>query len=284
MAVVPRMHDVGSLAVYRALPYVKRRMVGPFVFLDQMGPAEMTPGTGMDVRPHPHIGLATVTYLFEGAILHRDSEGNVQEILPGAMNLMTAGRGIAHSERSPDLQRREGQRLFGIQSWVALPERHEETAPNFQHFSAGSLPVIEDGGVRARVIAGRAFGAASPVATLSDWFYADVTLAAGARAPLDPDYEERAVYIAEGEVEIVGKRFEAPQLLVFRPGERITIEATRGARLMFLGGAPLEGPRHIWWNFVSSRKERIEQAKEDWKNGRFEKVIGETEFIPLPES
>lgn len=284
MVVVPRMRDVGALAVRRALPYVKRRMVGPFVFLDQMGPAEMTPGTGMDVRPHPHIGLATVTYLFEGAILHRDSKGNVQEILPGAMNLMTAGRGIAHSERSPDLQRREGQRLFGIQSWVALPEKHEETTPSFQHFSAGSLPVIEDGGVRARVIAGHAFGAASPVATFSEWFYADVELAAGASAPLDPDYEERAAYIAEGEVEIAGKRFEAPRLLVFKPGERITIKATRGARLMFLGGAPLEGPRHIWWNFVSSRKERIEQAKEDWKNGRFEKVIGETEFIPLPES
>lgn len=284
MVIVPRTRDIGAFEVRRALPFAGRRMVGPFVFFDQMGPADMAPGAGMDVRPHPHIGLATVTYLFDGGILHRDSLGNVEEILPGAMNLMTAGRGIAHSERSSDERRRAGQHVHGIQSWVALPAAHEEAAPGFQHFAAESLPVIEDAGLRARVIAGGAFGASSPVATLSDWFYVDVALGAGVSAPLDPDYEERAIYIAEGEVEIAGDRFEAPRLLVFRPGDRITVKAMKPSRLMFLGGAALEGPRHIWWNFVSSRPERIEQAKEDWKQGRFDKVIGETDFIPLPEN
>lgn len=283
LVIVPRMRDIGDFAVHRALPSANRQLVGPFIFFDQMGPAAQAPGTGMDVRPHQHIGLATVTYLFNGAIMHRDSEGNVEEILPGAMNLMTAGSGIAHSERTPDVQRRTGQRLFGIQSWVALPQTHEETAPTFQHFAAESLPLVEDDDVSARVIAGKAFGTRSHVKTLSDWFYVDVMLAAGARIPLDPDYEERAIYIAEGEIEIAGERFEGPRLLVFRPGDRITVKATRPARLMLLGGAALEGPRYIWWNFVSSRKDRIEQAKEDWKNGRFRPVPGETEFIPLPE-
>ncbi len=283
MVIVPRARDIGAFEVKRALPYMKRRMVGPFIFLDQMGPADMAPGTGMDVRPHPHIGLATVTYLFDGAIMHRDSLGNVEEILPGAMNLMTAGRGIAHSERSPDIQRRDGQRVYGIQSWVALPKAHEETAPSFQHFGAEGLPIVEDKNIRARVIAGSAFGATSHVKTLSDWFYVDVALAAGATAPLDPDYEERAIYLSEGEIEIAGERFEASKLLVFRPGDRITVKAVKPSRMMFLGGAALEGPRFIWWNFVSSSQERIEQAKEDWRQGRFDKVVGETEFIPLPE-
>jgi redox-sensitive bicupin YhaK (pirin superfamily) len=283
MVIVPRARDIGAFEVKRALPYMKRRMVGPFIFLDQMGPADMAPGTGMEVRPHPHIGLATVTYLFDGAIMHRDSLGNVEEILPGAMNLMTAGRGIAHSERSPDIQRRDGQRIYGIQSWVALPKAHEETAPSFQHFGAEGLPIVEDNNVRARVIAGSAFGATSHVKTLSDWFYVDVSLGAGATAPLDPDYEERAIYLSEGEIEIAGERFEASKLLVFRPGDRITVKAVKPSRMMFLGGAALEGPRYVWWNFVSSSEERIEQAKEDWRQGRFDKVVGETEFIPLPE-
>ncbi|MDR3498489.1 MAG: pirin family protein [Parvibaculum sp.] len=283
LVIVPRMRDIGAFSVHRALPHEKRRMVGPFIFFDQMGPATQAPGQGMDVRPHPHIGLATVTYLFNGAIRHRDSEGNIEDILPGAMNLMTAGSGIAHSERTPDMQRRDGQRIFGIQSWVALPAAHEETAPGFQHFAAESLPLIEDTDISARIIAGQAFGAASHVKTLSDWFYVDVMLAAGAKAPLDPDYEERAIYVAEGEIELAGKRFEASQLLVFKPGQRITVTATKPSRLMFLGGAALEGPRHIWWNFVSSSKERIEQAKEDWKQGRFKRVPNETEFIPLPD-
>ena len=283
MIIVPRARDLGGFQVRRALPHAQRQMVGPFIFFDQMGPAQFMAGQGIDVRPHPHIGLATVTYLFEGRIMHRDSEGNALEIVPGAMNLMTAGRGIAHSERSPADARRGTEGMFGIQSWIALPENHEETAPSFQHFEAGILPVVEDGGFRAKIIAGSAFGKTAPVGTLSDWVYAEVRLAEGAQAPLDPDYEERAIYVAEGEVEIAGTRFPAPQLLIFAPGDRITIRATQRSRLMILGGTAMAGPRHIWWNFVSSRKERIEQAKEDWRRGRFDLVPGESEFIPLPE-
>jgi len=285
LVIVPRVRDLGDgFSVRRALPHGKRQMVGPFIFFDQMGPVQFLAGQGLDVRPHPHIGLATVTYLFDGRVMHRDSEGNAFEITPGAMNLMTAGRGIAHSERSPPGARKGAEGMFGIQSWIALPQAHEETAPSFQHFDAGSLPLIEDGGVRARVIAGSAFGKTSPVGMLSQWLYAEVVLAPGASAPLDPDQEERAIYVAEGEVDIAGETFEGPRLLIFRPGDRITVRALRRTRLMFLGGAALEGPRYIWWNFVSSRKERIEQAKEDWKAGRFAPVPNETEFIPLPEN
>ena len=282
--IVPRARDLGGFEVRRALPHGRRQMVGPFIFFDQMGPVQFIAGQGMDVRPHPHIGLATVTYLFDGRIMHRDSEGNAREIVPGEMNLMTAGRGIAHSERTPVNARRGGESMFGIQSWIALPEAFEETDPSFQHFDAAALPMVEGGGIRARVIAGSAFGATSPVRMLSDWLYVEVRLDAGATAPLDPDAEERAIYVVEGEIEIAGERFEAPRLLIFRPGDRITVQATRLARLMFLGGAAMEGPRHIWWNFVSSRKERIEQAKEDWLAGRFAPVPGETEFIPLPNT
>jgi redox-sensitive bicupin YhaK (pirin superfamily) len=284
LVIVPRARDVGNFEVRRALPQARRRMVGPFIFLDQMGPAQMAPGTGMDVAPHPHIGLATVTYLFDGTIMHRDSEGHVQEILPGAMNLMTAGRGIAHSERTPDLPRKSGQRVGGMQSWVALPRALEETAPTFQHYAAENLPVVTDHGLTARVIAGDAFGKRSPVTTLSDWFYVDLILDAGKSAPLDPDYEERAIYIVSGAIEIAGETFEAPQLLVFRPGDRITIKAISPARMMLLGGATLEGKRYIWWNFVSSSRERIEQAKEDWAQGRFKPVPDETELTSLPEA
>jgi redox-sensitive bicupin YhaK (pirin superfamily) len=237
----------------------------------------------MDVRPHPHIGLATVTYLFDGSIMHRDSEGNIQEIKPGAMNLMTAGRGIAHSERTPDVPRANGQRMLGLQSWIALPMDREEIAPSFQHYSADSLPLVSDTGLKARIIAGKAFGATSPVDQTSEWFYAEVNLDTGARAPLDADHEERAVYLVEGEVEIANERYEAPRLLIFRPGDRITITAVTPTKMMFLGGTALEGPRYIWWNFVSSNRERIEQAKQDWKTGRFAHVPEETEFIPLPE-
>jgi redox-sensitive bicupin YhaK (pirin superfamily) len=285
LVIVPRVRDLGDgFSIRRALPHGKRQMVGPFIFFDQMGPVQFMAGQGLDVRPHPHIGLATVTYLFDGRVMHRDSEGNALEITPGAMNLMTAGRGIAHSERSPPGARQGREGMFGIQSWIALPQAHEETAPSFQHFDAASLPLIEDGGVRARVIAGSAFGKTSPVGMLSEWLYAEVVLAPGASAPLDPDQEERAIYVAEGEVDIAGETFEGPRLLIFRPGDRITVRALRRARLMLLGGAALEGPRYIWWNFVSSRKERIEQAKEDWKTGRFAPVPNETEFIPLPQS
>jgi hypothetical protein len=286
LIVVPRVRDLGDgFTVRRALPHGKRQMVGPFIFFDQMGPVQFMGGQGMDVRPHPHIGLATVTYLFDGSVMHRDSEGNALEITPGAMNLMTAGRGIAHSERSPEGARSGAERMFGIQSWIALPQAHEEMAPLFEHFDASNLPMIEDGGVRARVIAGSAFGQKSPVGMVSEWFYAEVLLGAGASAPLDADHEERAIYVTVGEVDIAGDKFEAPRLLIFRPGDRITVTATRPARLMFLGGAALEGPRYIWWNFVSSRKERIEEAKEEWKTGRFALVPGdEKEFIPLPEN
>jgi redox-sensitive bicupin YhaK (pirin superfamily) len=284
LVIVPRTRDLGDgFSVRRALPHAGRQMVGPFVFFDHFGPVQFIAGAGMDVRPHPHIGLATVTYLFDGRVMHRDSEGNAMEIMPGAMNLMTAGRGIAHSERTPDEARRTGQGMFGIQSWIALPQADEETAPSFQHFDAASLPVIEDRGVWARVIAGSAFGRTSPVGMLSPWLYAEVVLQPGASAPLDPDHEERAIYVVEGEIEIAGDRFAAPQLLIFRPGDRITARAVSRARLMFLGGTALEGPRYVWWNFVSSRRERIEQAKEEWKSGRFAPVPGETEFIPLPE-
>src|SRR6478672_7577284 len=262
LVVVPRVRDLGDgFEVRRALPSDKRQMVGPFIFFDQMGPAQFLAGHGLDVRPHPHIGLATVTYLFDGRVMHRDSEGNALEITPGAMNLMTAGRGIAHSERSPQSARLGNDGLFGIQSWIALPQTYEEIDPSFQHFDAGELPVIEDGGIWARVIAGSAFGRNSPVGMLSDWLY--------------PDHEERAIYVVEGEVDIAGETFEAPRLLIFRPGDRITVRATQRARLMFLGGSALEGPRYICWNFVSSRRERIEQAKEDWKLGRFTPVLGE---------
>jgi len=283
LVIVPRVRDLGDgFNVRRALPHGRRQMVGPFIFFDHFGPVQFIAGHGMDVRPHPHIGLATVSYLFDGSILHRDSEGNIQEIMPGAMNLMTAGRGIAHSERTPDMQRKHGQAMLGLQSWIALPADKEEMAPSFQHFDAATLPIIEDRNLRARVIAGSAFGATSPVTMVSDWFYVEVTAEAGAAVPLDATYEERAVYLVEGEVDIAGETFAAPQMLIFRPGDRITIKTAKKTRMMFLGGTPMEGPRHIWWNFVSSRKERIEAAKEDWKTGRFGPVPDETEFIPLP--
>jgi redox-sensitive bicupin YhaK (pirin superfamily) len=285
LVIVPRTRDLGDgFAVRRALPHGRRQMVGPFIFFDHFGPVQFVSGKGMDVRPHPHIGLATVTYLFDGSIMHRDSEGNIQEIQPGAMNLMTAGRGIAHSERTPDAQRASGQMMLGLQSWIALPNDKEEIAPSFQHYGAASLPTVQDKGFRARVIAGRSFGATSPVEMVSPWFYVEVALETGMSVPLDADHEERAIYLVDGEIEIAGDRYEAPQLLVFRPGDRITVRATQPARMMFLGGDALEGPRHIWWNFVSSSKERIEQAKQDWKTGRFAPVPNEHEFIPLPNN
>lgn len=282
--IVPRPRDLGGFEVYRTLPDARRQMVGPFIFWDQMGPASFAPARGMDVRPHPHIGLATVTYLFQGRIMHRDSLGNALQITPGAMNLMTAGSGIAHSERTPEDARRDGQTLAGIQSWVALPRAQEECAARFEHFDAQDLPVVHEPGLSARVIAGSAFGVRSPVTTPSEWLYVDVQLAAGMRAPLDADTEERAIYVASGEVRIGGRSFAAPQMLIFGTGARITVEAARDARLMYLGGARMDGPRHIWWNFVSSSRERIEQAKQDWRRGRFGQVPGETEFIPLPDT
>lgn len=280
--IVPRSRDLGGLEVARVLPSRQRRMVGPFVFLDQMGPARFPAGNGLDVPAHPHIGLATVTYLFSGQIMHRDSLGTRQLIRPGAVNWMTAGRGIAHSERTPDDARRSPGELFGLQAWVALPVEHEETEPGFVHHATDELPLIEDGGARVRVLAGSLYGCRSPVTLLADTIYADIQLEPDARLPLDSRQEERALYIVAGTVRIDGKEFEAGQLLVVAPGAALTVEAVEMAGLMLLGGAPMDGPRHIWWNFVSSRPERIEQAKADWQAGRFDPVIDESDALPLP--
>ncbi|MCA1568161.1 MAG: pirin family protein [Acidobacteria bacterium] len=287
--VVTRVRDlVDGFKVRRVLPSARRRMVGPFIFLDQMGPEVLSTGRGLDIAPHPHIGLATVTYLFEGELLHRDSLGTIQLITPGEVNWMTAGGGIVHSERTPQEARASGSNLFGIQSWVALPQRFEESTPGFTHHGADELPVVEGEGKRVRLITGELFGARSPVETLSEMFYADVTCMEEARLSIPTEHEERAAYVVEGRVELLndGGAFEAGQLLVFKPGAEITLSApeSSGARLMLLGGEPLDEPRHIWWNFVSSSSERIEQAKEDWKAGRFAPVPEETEFIPLPET
>ena len=286
--IVTRIRDlVDGFRVRRVLPAPQRRMVGPFIFLDQMGPEVLRTGSGLDVAPHPHIGLATVTYLFEGELQHRDSLGTVQSIRPAEVNWMTAGRGIAHSERTPQEMRQTGSKLFGIQSWVALPQRYEETDPTFVHHKACDLPIIEGEGKRMRLIAGSLYGASSPLQTLSEMFYADVTLESGALIPVPTEYEERAVYIVEGSVALVpgGEIFEAGHLLVFKPDAAISLRSpTSAARVMLLGGEPMDGPRHIWWNFVSSSEDRIEQAKEDWRSGRFAPVPGETEFIPLPKS
>jgi redox-sensitive bicupin YhaK (pirin superfamily) len=281
VVIVPRSHDIGGFEVRRALPSAQRRMVGPFVFYDQMGPATFGPGKGLDVRPHPHIGLATVTYLFEGEILHRDSLGSLQPIRPGDVNWMTAGRGIAHSERSPQ-PRTAGGPLAGIQAWVALPKRHEETEPAFAHHPAASLPASEGEGVALRLIAGAGFGMRAPVEVFSDMFYADAVMRPGARLTLPVEHEERAIYVVTGRVDIAGQGFTAGQLLVFRAGDAIDLRAEGPARVMLLGGEPMDGPRHLWWNFVSSSKDRIEQAKSDWKSGRFAPVPDDAEFIPLP--
>ena len=280
--VVPATRDLGDgFKVRRALPSMARRMVGPFVFLDEMGPAQLAPGEGLDVRPHPHIGLATVTYLFEGEILHQDSLATRQPIRPGDVNWMIAGRGIVHSERTPQALRAAGPRAWGLQAWVALPEKDEECAPSFRHHPGEALPSQNANGVQARVIAGEFLGLRSPVQTQSALFYADVSLDAGAQLALPPDYEERACYIVEGSVAVDGHEYARGRLLVFKPAAQVLLKAVRKARLMVLGGEPL-GPRYLWWNFVSSSRERIELAKEDWKTGRFGGVPGDNEFIPLP--
>lgn len=282
--IVPRARDLGGFAVHRVLPAAGRQMVGPFIFFDQMGPAELLAGGGIDVRPHPHIGLATVTYLFEGEMWHRDSLGTSLAIRPGEVNLMTAGRGIVHSERENPQARLQPRRIFGIQAWVALPRDREEDAATFAHHGTDELPRITGEGKRVRLVMGEAYGARSPVAFVHPTFYAEAVLAPGAVLPFDPDYDERAIYVASGSIDIAGTTFEAGRLLVLRPGDRISILALGHARLMLMGGEAMDGPRHIWWNFVSSSKDRIEAAKADWKARRFELVPGdETEFIPLPE-
>jgi len=284
IVVEPNSKDLGGFRVRRALPSVQKRMVGPFVFLDHLGPARFEAGQGIDVRPHPHIGLATVTYLVDGSIFHRDTLGSAQDIVPGDVNWMTAGRGIAHSERSSPQSRRTGRLMTGLQSWIALPKMFEETNPAFFHHAGASLPELSDTGIKVRVIAGNAYGEVSPVQVFSGTLYVDAMLEAGAILPLPRDHEERSVYILAGSVEIAGEEFAEGRLLIFRPGDAISIRAVTPARFVIVGGEPMDGERHIWWNFVSASKERIEQAKADWKAGRFGTVPGDDrEFIPLPE-
>jgi hypothetical protein len=280
LLIPPRARDLGGFSVSRVLPVAQKRMVGPFVFWDHIGPADFPPGEGINVRPHPHIGLATVTYLFEGAILHRDSLGSVQRIEPGAVNWMTAGSGIAHSERTDAPEKARGYRLHGIQSWVALPEAQEEIEPGFRHFPAGDLPTMRRNGIEAKVIAGRAFGLESPVPFFAPILYVELKLDEGAQLML-PQETERALFVVGGKASIDGSAVEAGHMAVLHPSA-LVLRALKPLHAMLLGGAPL-GERHIWWNFVSSRKERIEQAKADWQEGRFAAVPGETEFIPLPE-
>lgn len=282
--IVPPVRQISDdVLVRRALPSGKRMMVGPFIFFDQMGPVHFTDGRGLDVRPHPHIGLATVTYLFAGEILHRDSLGYVQPIRPGEVNWMTAGRGIVHSERTSPEVRARGGALHGIQVWVALPKEAEEAEPSFVHHGSEELPVFEEPGATTRLIVGTMHGTASPVQVFSSMFYADVVMQEGARIQLTDEHEERAFYVVEGTIEIGHGRIESGQLAVARASKSLVLRALTPARIMLLGGAAADGPRHIWWNFVSSSLERIHQAKQDWIDNRFDMVPGETEFIPAPE-
>jgi redox-sensitive bicupin YhaK (pirin superfamily) len=287
--IIPRARDLGGFEVRRALPAPKRQMVGPFIFFDQMGPAEFLTDQGIDVRPHPHIGLATVTYLFDGAIWHRDSLGTSQAIEPGDVNWMVAGKGITHSERTAEADRKRVNPLYGIQTWVALPDGQEDVDPDFQHVVSDKLPFIEGEGKQVRLILGSLYGETAPVTTFSDMFYADAVLEAGSKIPLTNDHEDRGIYVVSGEVEIAGSRYAAGQMMVFRPGDEITVTATQASRLVLLGGETLGGPRYIWWNFVASSQERIEAAKEawregDWQHGRFQLPPDDNhEIIPLPD-
>jgi redox-sensitive bicupin YhaK (pirin superfamily) len=279
-----RLRDIGGFEVRRFLPSRACPFVGPFVFFDHAGPVEFTPGCGLDVPPHPHIGLATVTYLFEGALVHRDSLGSEQIIRPGDINWMTAGRGIAHSERTSDELRRGGSRMNGLQLWVALPPAYEETEPQFHHHPVGTLPDFDVEAAHVRVLAGSAYGQTSPVHTFSPLFFLDVTLPAGSSLPLLKEYEERAVYVIEGALECETERWAPGNMLVFTRDAEVTLRATSHCRFVLFGGAQLDGKRYIWWNFVSSSRDRIEQAKRDWKEGRFARIPGdEVEFVPLPD-
>jgi len=273
-----------GFSVARVLPQRDARTVGPFVFFDYFGPVEFQPGHGIDVRPHPHIGLATITYLFEGSQVHRDNLGNAQEIVPGDVNWMTAGRGIAHSERTGPEVRARGHRMHGIQSWVGLPRAHEEDPPSFQHVGSAKLPSQEKGGVTMRLVCGKAFGMEAPVKVPMPIFYVDAQMKAGSLLTLPDDYEERGAMVVGGLVEAGGMQHHDGDMMIFDPGERAEIRAVTDARVMLLGGAPLDGERHVWWNFVASSRDRIEKAKDDWKAGRFAKIPGDDkEFIPLPE-
>ena len=284
--IIPRVGDIGGFEVQRALPSRERQMVGPFIFWDQMGPGEFLTNQGVDVRPHPHIGLSTVTYLFSGSLDHRDSLGYDERIMPGDVNVMTAGRGITHSERTGMDVRQKPSNLFGIQSWLALPKAHEEDAPAFEHTNKNALPEMEYDGCKARVIMGNLWGKSAPVEILTDTLYVDVELSPNAVFELPGETEERGLYVLNGEVEIAGVTHAPNQLLVFRPGDQVVVKASgtneQPVRMMVMGGESMDGPRHIFWNFVSSDRDRIQQAIEDWKNGKFDKVKGDDEFIPLP--
>jgi redox-sensitive bicupin YhaK (pirin superfamily) len=284
LMVIPNAKDIGGFQVRRALPTAKRRLVGPFIFFDRMGPAMLRAGQALDVRPHPHIGLATVTYLFDGKIRHRDSLGTEMVIAPGDVNLMTAGRGIVHSERTPEELRGAPMSVSGLQTWLALPDGKEDVAPLFENTARAVLPEFDDAGVSGRVVIGQFDGLKSPVRAASETLYGDIRLAPGASVRIPSDAEERAIYTLEGAVSISGDTFPENRLLVFKPGDEIVVSSEGGAHFMLFGGASLGSQRYIWWNFVSSSKERIEQAKEEWKTGRFDIVPGDDkEFIPLPE-
>lgn len=282
--VIPyRDRSIGSMSVRRVLPFPRRRAVGPFVFVDDFGPVEIFQSKSLDVLPHPHIGLATVTFLFSGKMTHRDSIGSSQVIEPGEVNWMTAGSGIVHSERVSDAPNETGEKLVGVQTWVALPENREEITPGFAHHESGELPVMEAKGVHARIILGEIFGRKSPVETLSHPIYAECHLEDKAALSIPADIEERSVYILTGSLIADKRRFESGTMIVFEAGKEAIIKASGDAKFMIIGGARLEKPRHMWWNFVSSSRERIEQAKKDWREGNFATIPGETEFIPLPE-
>lgn len=276
--------DLGDgFSVDRVIPQAQRRSLGPFVFFDYFGPAKFAPGKGLDVRPHPHIGLATVTYLFEGEIMHRDSLGSVQAIAPGAVNWMTAGRGIVHSERTPPSTRAAGHTMHGIQSWIGLPQKDEEAAPSFVHVGEKDLPSKTIGGAALRIVAGKAYGLEAPLPTFSPIFYVDAELEPNASLELTDDYAERGVFVVDGNVEIGGNKHEAGTMIITETGEDISIAAPDRARVVLVGGAPLDGPRHVWWNFVSSSRERIERAKADWHANPKGHIEGDDEFIPLPD-
>lgn len=283
--IVPRASDIGGFSVRRALPTRDRRLVGPFIFFDRMGPAILKAGEALDVKPHPHIGLSTVTYLFDGEIKHRDSLGTEVVVRPGDINLMTAGRGIVHSERTPENLRGHPLCMSGLQTWLALPDDKEEIAPDFSHTEREAMPLIDIAGATGRVVIGDFAGLRSPVKTFTDTLYADLSLTPGAKFPFPADHEERAIYILSGSLEVAGDVFAADQLLAFRAGDDITLKGgVDGCHIMLFGGAALNSRRYIWWNFVSSSKERIEQAKEEWRTGRFDIVPGdEDEFVPLPK-
>ena len=283
--ITPSTHDIGAFDVRRTLPNKERTMVGPFIFVDQFGPAHFDIGQGMDVRPHPHINLATVTYLFEGAIDHRDSLGTWATIRPGACNLMTAGRGIVHSERTPAAERATGSPISGMQTWLALPDGKEEIDPAFEHVAKEDLPLIEDGKVSARVIMGTLWGATSPITQHAATIYADILMAAGASLPIEAEADERAVLVAMGDATLDGEALDRYSLNILKPGQAMTLRAATDARVMLLGGEAFRTPRHLWWNFVSSSRDRINQAKHDWKDGNFPLVAGDSEeFIPLPDA